>query len=132
MKVNTKIRYGLRAMIEIGLNTPVGGILQKDIAANQNISVKYLDHILGGLKVAELIKKNSVKSGFVLTREPAEITIYDIYCAFEPGLFIMDCLDKNLDCSIDTDCDVKGFWCEVNTVISEKFKAVSLDDLMNK
>ena len=42
MKINTKIRYGLRTMIEIANAQDDNGVLQKDIAKNQNISLKYL------------------------------------------------------------------------------------------
>lgn len=59
MKVNTKIRYGLRAMLELGLNENkknYTGLLQKDIAENQKLSVKYLDPIINSLKAKGLIK----------------------------------------------------------------------------
>ena len=132
VKVNTKIRYGLRAMIEVAKNTEKGGILQKDIATNQNISLKYLDPILNGLKVANLIKKKSHKEGFILSRNPSEITIYDIHNAYEPGVMIIDCLDIQNECNIESTCDVKGFWCELNNMIANKFKSVTLEDLVKK
>lgn len=132
MKVNTKIRYGLRAMIEIAKHTEDGGVLQKDIATNQSISFKYLDHILNALKVAELIRKNSHKEGFVLTKSPSEISVYDIYSAFEPGVMIIDCLDRNADCSLESACDVKGFWCELNNTIADKLRDVTLQELAHQ
>ncbi|HBK42488.1 MAG TPA: Rrf2 family transcriptional regulator, partial [Porphyromonadaceae bacterium] len=55
MKINSKIRYGLRTMIEIACCKEPTGILQKDIAKNQNISVKYLDYIISALKLKGLI-----------------------------------------------------------------------------
>jgi Rrf2 family protein len=131
MKINTKIRYGLRAMIEIAKHTSENGVLQKDIAVNQSISLKYLDPILNSLKVANLIKKKSHKEGYILVKPAKEITIFEIHNAFEPGIKILDCLDINNDCSIDTKCDVKGFWCELNTLISDKFKSVTLSELVH-
>lgn len=131
MKINTKIRYGLRAMIEIAKHTSENGVLQKDIAVNQSISLKYLDPILNSLKVANLIKKKSHKEGYILVKPASEITIFEIHNAFEAGIMILDCLDINSDCSIDTKCDVKGFWCELNTLISDKFKSVTLSELVH-
>jgi DNA-binding IscR family transcriptional regulator len=55
MKINTKIRYGLRTMLEIAKAPDNEGILQKDIAKNQNISLKYLDSIISSLKLKGLI-----------------------------------------------------------------------------
>lgn len=132
MKVNTKIRYGLRAMLEIAKHTDRGGILQKDIASNQNISNKYLEHIISHLKVADLIRKTGAKTGYILSREPKNISVFDIYNAFEPGVAILDCLDRDADCTIDTACDVKGFWCELNKTIADKLRDVTLADLQNK
>ena len=85
MKMNTKVRYGLRAMIEMNTNESSSGILQKDISEIQEIPLKYLDSIISGLKNAGLIVNYSGKSsGYVITKQPAEISVYDIYRAFEP------------------------------------------------
>ena len=132
MKVNTKMRYGLRAMIEIAKHTPSGGVLQKDISKHQSISFKYLDHILNALKVAQLIRKKSVKEGFILTKEPSQISVYDIYTAFEPQLLIIDCLETEYSCCMQDSCDVKGFWCELNQNIARQMKEVTLKDLSGK
>jgi len=82
MKLNTKVRYGLRAMIEIAAHP--NGILQKEISVNQSISTKYLDQIIASLKAAGLVIRVSGKSsGYKLTRNQEEISVYDIYKAFE-------------------------------------------------
>jgi Rrf2 family protein len=87
MRFSTKTRYGIRAMIAIAEADQSKGILQKDIARNQDISNKYLDQIILGLKVAGLINNiKGHKSGYILTRDAETITIYDIHCAFEPGI----------------------------------------------
>lgn len=132
MKVNTKVRYGLRAVVEIARHHETGGILQKDIAAKQNISFKYLDHIVNALKVADIIRRKDIKSGFTLSREPKQISVYDIYRAFEPEVLIVTCLDAHINCTHDDSCVVKGFWCEMNNMITEKFKSVTVEDFMKK
>ena len=71
MKMNTKTRYGLRAMIEISKNDPSSGILQKEISEIQEIPLKYLDSIITGLRNAGLIVNFSVKrSGYILSKPP--------------------------------------------------------------
>ena len=83
MKINTKIRYGLRTMIEIAGCLDPEGILQKDIAKNQNISVKYLDYIISALKLKGLIMNVRGRgSGYRLARPIDEITMLYIYSAF--------------------------------------------------
>lgn len=130
MRINTKIRYGLRAMIEIAKHHNQNGILQKDISANQNISFKYLDPIINALKVAGLIKKTSHKGGYILSRDATEISVYDVFKAYEPEVKIIDCIDETMDCQRDNICDIKGFWCELNIMIVEKLKSTSIEQML--
>lgn len=132
MKFSTKTRYGLRAMLEIAHHSPTSGILQKDISRNQNISVKYLDHIIHALKAAELIiNVKGKKSGYILTREPSEITVYDIHNAFEPGICVIDCLSRSINCDREEGCAAKGFWGGLNKKIVDYFNSISLEDLLH-
>lgn len=132
MKLSTKTRYGLRAMIEIGQNFTETGVLQKDISENQEISNKYLDHIIKGLKVAGLITKaKGRKSGYILARKAKEITLYDIHRAFEPELCLIDCLSKVTPCNRKKHCLARKYWSELNSIIIEYFKSVSLDKMIN-
>ncbi|MBE0655763.1 MAG: Rrf2 family transcriptional regulator [Bacteroidales bacterium] len=132
MKFSTKTRYGLRAMLEIAYHSPSSGIYQKDISINQSISNKYLDHIIHALKAAELIVNvKGKKSGYVLTRDPSAISIYDIHNAFEPGICVIDCLSKSISCDRENGCAARGFWGELNKKIVDYFKFISLEDLMH-
>ena len=131
MKFSTKTRYGVRTVLEIALHEHKNGIYQKEISENQQISYKYLDHIINSLKVAGLVTKAAgKKSGYVLTREPSKITIYDIHIAFEPGICVVDCLEPNFVCERTELCTLKGFWSGLNNQIIDYFKSVTIQDLM--
>ena len=133
MKFSTKTRYGVRAILEIAMNECENGIFQKEIAKNQNISYKYLDHIMTSLKVAGLVTKASGrKSGYILTRKPSEITINDIHNAFEPGVCVVDCLSHSHSCKREGMCASRGFWGKLNNQITEYLKATTLQDLVDK
>lgn len=131
MKFNTKTRYGVRSMLEIALDRSPGGVFQKDIAKNQEISVRYLDHIIAALKVAGLITTaRGRKSGYVLTRDPREITFYDIHNAFEPGINIVDCLAETKECEREKKCASRIFWDELNDLIVGYLKDKTLADMV--
>ena len=99
MKLNKKTTYGLRAMIELAMNWEKEGIYQKDIARKQDISFKFLDHIISNLKAAGLVVNvEGHKSGYKLVKNPANISVYDIYRAFESELAIVDCLNEEGIC----------------------------------
>jgi len=130
VKFNTKVRYGIRAMLEISFADPNEGILQKDIAVNQEISVKYLDSIISHLKIAGLITSVSgKKSGYRITRSPDEITMLDIFEAFEPGMMVNECINQNFDCTRRKICSVFDFWSGLNVVISDYFRNYTLADM---
>jgi Rrf2 family protein len=120
-------------MIEIAMDTSGKGTYQKQIAENQEISVKYLDHIIRALKISRLITNvKGRKSGYILTRPPSEITMLDIHNAFEPGICIVECLSPNIICNRETRCAAKGFWGKLNEQIINYFKSVTLEDMINE
>ncbi len=131
MKISTRTRYGVRTMIEIAGAQDDKGVFQKDIAANQSLSVKYLDHIIHALKTARLISNaKGKKSGYILTRKPSEITIYDIHRAFEPGICVVECTSDTYNCNLREGCRASGFWKNLNSLIYNYFNSVTLDDLI--
>ena len=132
MRFSTKTRYGIRAALEIAQSECEEGIYQKEISAKQKISYKYLDHIIHSLKVAGLVRKAAGrKSGYVLTRPPSDISIYDIHRAFEPGICVIDCMSNGYTCDREEYCKAKGFWGKLNKQIIEYFQSTSLQDLID-
>ncbi len=120
-------------MLEIALDESGNGVFQKDISARQNISVKYLDHIIPALKSAGLIlNKHGRKSGYILTRKPSEIKVLDIYNAFEPGIVIVDCMSSNYVCELSKKCGARDFWFGLNKVIIRYFESYTIEDLIKE
>jgi Rrf2 family protein len=133
MKVNTKIRYGLRTMIEIAGSAEQYGMLQKDIAKNQNISLKYLDPIISALKLKGLIVNSKGKgSGYLLARPIDEITMFDIYIAFE-DIEIIECINNCSFCERSThDCKAKNYWSEFKVEICDILKKKNLAQIVKE
>ena len=133
MKINTKVRYGVRTAMELALKKPGEDIYQKDISVNQEISYKYLDQIIAGLKSAGLVTTVSgKKSGYILTREPDRISVYDIYTAFNSGLAVVECLSEEVICKRGKKCATKQFWEELNDVVENHLKSITINDLLEK
>jgi Rrf2 family protein len=130
MKFSTKTRYGLRAMIELANDKTNEGVYQKDISKNQDISIKYLDQIIHSLKIAGLISNvKGKKSGYILTKKPSEIRIYDIHRAFENDICVIDCMSANFHCDRMAECTVQSFWKGLNQVVIDFFKNTTLEDV---
>ena len=131
MKFNTKTRYGLRTMLELSLKeNSERGVLQKEIAENQVVSVKYLDQIIASLKAADLIiNVGGRKSGYRLNRPSHDITIYDVYLAFDDEMSIIDCLIPGRECPRNQSCVLRKFWINLNGSIKSQMEAVNLNML---
>ena len=134
MKITKKVRYGLRAMIEINQHESAsGGILQKDISANQEIPLKFLDAIIADLKRAGLIVNYSGKrSGYILARPAGEISVYDIFRAFEPELTLVNCMCPGNICNRISICPAKDYWAELNTQLKKQMESSTLDQIVLK
>lgn len=132
MIINTKVRYGLRTMLEIAKHSAEAGVFQKDIAANQGISVKYLDHIISGLKISGLIvNAGGKKKGYKLTKNPQDISVYDVWRAVAPEICVIECLSPHVTCERSAECTVRPFWRELNAQIIEYLNSTSLQSLLN-
>jgi len=133
MKFNTKTRYGLRTMIELAIHGNGKGVLQKEISERQEISFKYLDQIIASLKASGLIAHAEGRmSGYTITKDPAKISVYDIYKAFEHELIIIDCLAGAGICRRDRLCAAREFWNDLNNLIIEYMKSKKLKELAQK
>lgn len=132
MKINTKIRYGLRTLIAIACCDEPKGILQKDIAEQQNLSIKYLDVIIAQLKTSGIITTFRGKgSGYKLTRPANQISMYDIYTSFEP-ITIVECLDNPEFCQLECCCTANKYWSELKMNFSKMLKSKSLAEIVGQ
>lgn len=133
LKFSTKTRYGIRTMIEIASDKTEKGVFQKDIAENQDLSIKYLDHIIHGLKGAGLISTvKGKKSGYILTKSPSDISMFDIHNAFENGICVIDCMALDFKCEKEEHCKTQPFWKGLNKVVLEYFQNTTLEDLIRQ
>ncbi len=133
MKINTKIRYGMKTMVELALEKNRKGIFQKEISKNQNISIKYLDQIISSLKASGLVQNaGGRKSGYLLTRKPEEISVYDIYKAFESDLRIIEGTGSHSSRNKEYQSAAQEFWTGLNEHIINYLESETLDHLAAK
>ena len=79
MKLSTKGRYGVKAMVDLAINYGEQPVSIKSISERQSISEYYLEQLFSSLRKAKLIKSvRGSQGGYILNRAPEEITIYDI------------------------------------------------------
>ena len=79
MKLSTKGRYGLRAIVDLAVNQQQGPVSISSIAARQSLSENYLEQLMSRLKKAELVRSvRGAQGGYVLQRDPEKISVGDV------------------------------------------------------
>ena len=131
MKLSTRTRYGLRAMIELAAYGSKGPLMVRKIAEKQKISKKYLDIIFTSLKLAGLVRAiRGATGGFLLTRVPEEILVSEIVAALEGALAPVDCCQSPDLCERSNACAAQQLWLRLEAAIRDTLESVTLADLV--
>lgn len=133
MKLSTKGRYGVKAMFELALNHGGEPISIKTIAEKQNISEYYLEQLFASLRKAGLIKSiRGAQGGYILTREPKDITVADILNVLEGPIEISECIsDDEASCSRMNYCATRLLWIKVSDSVNQVINSITLQDMIN-
>ena len=120
-------------MVEVARSTEPSGILQKDIAKNQHISLKYLDPIILDLKQKGLIVNSGGRgSGYIITRPAEEITMLDIYTAFEQ-IIVIECINNPTYCDRTVNnCKGRSYWHEFRNDFCEILERKNLAEIVKE
>ena len=91
MKVSTKGRYGLRAMVDLAIHAPEGHVALNAIAKRQDISVNYLEQVFSALRKAGLVKSvKGAQGGYAMAMRPSQMTVGMILRSLEGKLVVVD------------------------------------------
>lgn len=91
MKVSKKARYGLRALVDLAVHIQECPVPLVEIAKRQEMSLNYLEQVLGALRKAGIVKSmKGPKGGYSLDKEPKEITVEEILAAVEGKFCIVE------------------------------------------
>lgn len=131
--ISTKGRYSIRILLDLAEHRNGGYIPIKEVAARQEISLKYVEKLMPALKNAGLIDStHGIGGGYRLTREPDEYTIWEILRLAEGDLAPVACLQENAAaCSRAAECRTLPVWEKYYELTKDYFSGITLADLMN-
>lgn len=132
MKLSTKGRYGLRAMIDMAQNGDKGPIATHTIAERQGISERYLEQLMVPLKRSGLVKSvRGSQGGYTLGKNPRDITAGDIVRVLEGPIAPVECVSEtNPEACLRADyCVTRVLWTKVRDSIAEILDSCTLADL---
>ena len=137
MKLSTRARYGLKALIDLGLHCETEAVSIQSIAGRQNISDSYLEQLMAKLKKAGLVKSiRGAGGGYRLAKDAAEVSVGDVLRALEGDLEPATCaaLHSEDSCEIQGSCITKYVWKKVNESMAQTVDSIMINTLveMNK
>ena len=134
MRISTKGRYGLRAMVDMAIHASEGPLPLRVIAERQGISDSYLEQVFTSLRKNGLVNASrGAQGGYELSRPASEISVGDILRALEGPLAPVHCVEKNSKpCDNEKNCITYSFWAELRDKIDNLVDNTSLQNLADR
>ena len=132
MRLSTKGRYAVRAMVDLALHAQKGPVPRTEIADRQGISADYIAHLFNRLQQAGLVHGVRGRSGgYVLARAPSQIRIGEIVRAVEGPVALTDCTAPGGEavCPRTDHCVTRRLWLKAAQAVAQTLDAVTLADL---
>jgi Rrf2 family protein len=133
MRVPTRVRYALRAVVEIAERDSNVPVPIRDFAKAQGISTKYAKQLMNHLGKAGIVQGfRGVGGGYALARDPDDITVFDIYDALKEDVRLAPCVNTDVGCDRQDCCAARNFWTGMSKVLVGELKSTSIGDLLRE
>jgi len=133
VRLSTRTRYGVRAMLELAASRSNTPIQLKTIASRQDISVKYLEQLMATLKTAGFVRSvRGSKGGYILAKPPNQIMLDRLFSCLEGPVITVECVENDSFCDRAADCAPRLLWAELQAAIMRVLKSTTLQDLVDK
>lgn len=134
MKLSTKGRYGLRAVLDLAVHAEDEAVALSQIADRQGISMNYLEQLIAKLKRAGIVNGiRGAQGGYILAIPAEELSVGDILRALEGDLHPVDCSVVNRSdgtCSNSDSCVTKYVWKRISDSINDAVDGIKLSELV--
>lgn len=133
MRFSTRTRYGVRALIDLGLYYKGKPVLVKEIAKRQGVSERYLEHIMLSLKKAGFLRSiKGGKGGYEFLKDPKEIRIKNVVEVLEGPIVPVECVGREEICDKSNSCVARELWCNVRDEILKILDSITLKELIER
>ncbi len=136
MRISTRGRYGLRAMVDLAVHADNGPVALREIAERQDVSESYLEQVFASLRKSGLVTAvRGPQGGYGLARGAKEITAGDVLRTLEGPISPVHCVDQSEAdgrCARERTCTMRDFWRDLRDQINGFLDSTSLDDLAER
>jgi len=132
MRLTTKGRYAVTAMLDLALNAKDRPITLADISQRQGISLSYLEQLFSRLRKQDLVSSaRGPGGGYRLSRVADEISVAQVIAAVDEKVSVTRCGGKG-DCQNGEACLTHKLWCSLSDQIQDFLTGISLGDLVQE
>lgn len=132
MRLTTKGRFAVTAMIDVAMRQHTGPVTLAGIAERQSISLSYLEQLFGKLRRNQLVASTrGPGGGYTLAKPLADVTVADIISAVDEPLDATNCGGRG-DCREQHPCMTHNLWMNLNLRMHDYLRSVNLDDLVQQ
>ncbi len=129
MKLTTKGRYAIIAMVDLTMNSEHDPVSLKDVSARHNISLSYLEQLFARLRAAGLVKSyRGPGGGYSLNKEATSINLLDVITAVDENMDQTQCSGA-MNCIDEKPCLTHYIWIGLNNTINQYMKGINLNDV---
>lgn len=131
MRLSTKSRYAVTAMLDLALNGTRGPVTLADISENQSISLSYLEQLFAGLRAKGLVRGvRGPGGGYYLARDAAKISIADVICAVDEWVEYTRTRGEQHPAELDG--TTRGMWDDLSRQLFDFLAGISLAELVGR
>lgn len=136
MKLSTKGRYGLRAVLDLAINSKDDVVPLSEIALRQNISISYLEQLISKLRKAGIVNSiRGAQGGYQLARDPKTLSVGEVLRVLEGSLDPVECAEitgEGDGCGASDNCVTKHVWMRISDSINKAVDTLMLSELIEE
>lgn len=134
MRITTWAEYGLICSLHLSRRHGEGPVTGRDMATRERLPADYVEQILLRLRRAGIVNSTrGARGGYVLARDPLDITVREVISASEHGTFDLHCVSHPLSeerCAESQNCSIRPVWMLLQQRIDDALDSVRLGDLL--